>query len=217
MPWQAAVALAKSRPFSTYMVLSTSLGGLADYSEQVRSGKPFDSRRSALFFSFSCANAFVQYGVYFSLFSRLFPKALPFANSSFLQKLKDRPGQLDLLRQCSTDLLIYMPFVFFPFFYIFKGAIQGGCFDYLIDSTHRGDLSLGQLSELLRKAAAAGLALYIPEFQTDNLANMYFWGPGDIIVFTVPGWLRMPLCTVGQFFWFWLLSWMRGAGKAEVV
>jgi len=97
-----------------------------------------------------------------------------------------------VLKQTLFDLLVYTPLWFFPNFYVYKSMIQG--------------------EELISPLAAVPKAIqkYKETWLEDNLVNSSIWGPVDIIQFSVPAWLRMPMMISVNFLYTMLLSFMRG-------
>lgn len=188
--WGAVVTFPKRRPFATNLLLSSTLMPIADYNVQCLEGKKWDVRRTALFCAFGVYSGISWWLVYISLFRRIFPNAIRFANLPWAEKLKDGAGQLELVGQIAFDVLVYVPFFYFPGFYLFKAGLQG-------------------------ETLAGGMGLYRSNFVEDNLASFVIWIPGDFLCFTVPAWLRLPMSHVLSFSWNTLLSWMRGSAEVE--
>eukprot|EP00930_Biecheleria_cincta_P088276 TRINITY_DN77507_c0_g1_i1.p1 TRINITY_DN77507_c0_g1~~TRINITY_DN77507_c0_g1_i1.p1 ORF type:complete len:253 (+),score=21.77 TRINITY_DN77507_c0_g1_i1:74-832(+) len=184
-PWAAVVNFPKRRPFATNMLLCTSLTGLADYQMQMAGGKTFDLKRWACFCAFGVYQGVAQWLVYVSLFARIFPGAIRFANLPLAEKLRNRAGAGQLLGQICADLLVYIPVVYYPVFYVFRG--------YFHDET-----------------PATSLTRYWCNLRVDWMANIAFWGPGDIICFGAPAWMRLPISHLAGFGWNSILSWLRG-------
>lgn len=178
--------LPKRRPFGFSLLLSASFVPLADFMVQRSEGRRWDRKRTACFCLFGFYQGLACWGVYVTIFSRLFPKAAAFANLSLAQKLKDGAGLKQLFGQVCTDLFLYMPAVYFPVFYFFKAFVN---------------------SEPLNSAVQK----WQHNFFTDNTTSMGFWFPGDALIFAVPMWMRMPVSHVVSFSWNSILSWMRGA------
>lgn len=186
--WGALESFPKRQPFATNLFLGATLTPLADWNVQRVEGGEHDWRRSVFFSIFGCYNALAWWFVYISVFRRLFPNAIRFANLSGAEKLRDKAGQRDLIKQIAADLLIYVPFAYFPVFYSFKAWFEG-------------------------EMPMVALARYKTHFVEDNAAQLSVWLPGDIIVFAVPAWLRLPTSHMLGFLWSTVLSWMRGAPK----
>ena len=115
-----------------------------------------------------------------------------FANASFAEKLRDGPGALATLKQIAFDVGVLFPCVYFPVFYSVKELVQGA-------SANPVDW------------VSNGVAKYAHNFRTDVAAMATFWGPGDVIVCSVPMWLRMPSRHLLSLGWTSYLSYLRGA------
>ena len=57
---------------------------------------------------------------------------------------------------------------------------------------------------------SAGLQKCRQNFWEDNLGMCAFWGPADIVIYSVPLWLRMPLNHAISFAWVSVVSFWRG-------
>ena len=66
----------------------------------------------------------IQYAIYVPLFSRLFPTAASFTAKTLRQKLRDRIGMLNVIKQTALDQLVHHPFLYFPCFYWTKVVFQ---------------------------------------------------------------------------------------------
>lgn len=130
--------------------------------------------------------AIMNWIVYMPVFQRVCPGAMRFANQSWSQKVRDKPGQIDLAKQVLLDNAIYGPVMIFPCFYLLKAAVQE------------------------RISFVEGLSRYRDNILEDNLLSCSFWVPADIIIFAAPSWLRMPLVSGGSYTWMVILSWARG-------
>eukprot|EP00747_Dinoflagellata_sp_TGD_P197747 gnl/TRDRNA2_/TRDRNA2_69515_c0_seq1.p1 gnl/TRDRNA2_/TRDRNA2_69515_c0~~gnl/TRDRNA2_/TRDRNA2_69515_c0_seq1.p1 ORF type:complete len:242 (+),score=15.96 gnl/TRDRNA2_/TRDRNA2_69515_c0_seq1:146-871(+) len=187
--WGAIVTFPKRQPFVTHIILATAGSTYADYVVQYQSGQELDLRRLACFCAFGgFYQGTMSWLVYISLFRRLFPHAIVFSNRTWAGKLADRKGQLDVLKQTCFDNFAYVPFVFFPSFYVFKQVVQ-------------------ETEGSMRSA----FDMYFKNFVTDNLSSCCFWVPMGLLVFSVPAYTRMPVNHLLTFGWFSFLSWLRGA------
>jgi len=186
----------KRNPFVTNLVLSTSVAVLADYVVQRMEGRGWDKRRSCLFFAFGMFSGAALWFVYITIFSRLFPHAIRFANKDWGEKCRDRGGQLDVLRQSACDLLVWAPFGYFPMFYMFKASIQ-------------------EDGASVRECATHAWLHYRENMCQDVARNCTCWVPGNIICFSVPAWLRLPSTHAGCFGWNMLMSWTRGSPSVK--
>eukprot|EP00927_Polykrikos_kofoidii_P061357 TRINITY_DN56193_c0_g1_i1.p1 TRINITY_DN56193_c0_g1~~TRINITY_DN56193_c0_g1_i1.p1 ORF type:complete len:248 (+),score=20.67 TRINITY_DN56193_c0_g1_i1:53-796(+) len=190
-----ALAWPRRHPFATNVVLAAAKACLADLIVQFsEGGSKLDARRNAVFSCFGCAHGILQWFLYVRLFSYLFPNAVRFANLSWAEKLKDRAGQRDLLKQIALDNFGHNTFLYFPLFYTVKEAIQGTALE---------DQSPMDIARSARQK-------YLQNCVSDNLSVWAVWFPGDIVVYSVPMWLRMPSSHAISLAWTMLLSVMRG-------
>jgi len=189
--WGQISTFPKRRPFLTNMIIATVKTSIADFVVQVAEGKEIDYKRNAVFTAFGFAYlGAAQWFIYVTVFTRMCPHAVRFANLSWADKLKDKAGQIDLVKQIAVDNFVHYTFIYFPVFYVFKESIQGGGLDSAV--VHRA------------------LSKYWKNCVTDNLAMWGLWIPMDVIIYGVPVWLRLPLNHGVSFAWTMILSWMRG-------
>jgi len=152
----------------------------------------FDWKRSVAFAMFGLLYiGIVQWFLYVSVLTSMFPHALAFSNSSVSAKLKDGPGQMDLLGQTLIDNFLICSFIYFPVFYTLKALMQGGG-------------SIGS-------RAKSGLSKYRDNIVVDNLCSFALWVPADLFIFAAPMFLRMPLEHATSFGWTAFMSAYRGA------
>mmetsp|Transcript_79331 Transcript_79331/g.233050 ORF Transcript_79331/g.233050 Transcript_79331/m.233050 type:complete len:239 (+) Transcript_79331:121-837(+) len=183
--WGLVVNFPKRRPFATNLVLCTCLTTMADYQVQRVGGKPIDLQRSAYFCAFGFYSGLAQWLVYVSLFARMFPGAIRFANLPLAEKVRSRKGAGQLLGQILADLVVYVPFVYYPVFYVFQGYFR-------------------------EDSMTTSLTRYMNNFFVDWGANVAFWAPGDVVCFAAPAWMRLPISHLGGLGWNSILSWLRG-------
>lgn len=196
--WSYIKAFPERSPFATNMLMATFKTSLADLVIQKTEGREIDWRRNAIFAAFGAvALGGLQWVVYVEGFKRLFPACVKFASSPWAQKLKDRAGQKALIGQTVVDNFVWAPFGYFPLFYVFKESIQGGD-DF----------------EISWSRVKSGLSKWRDNFFPDAAAMAMVFVPADILIFTVPMWVRLPLCHSIGFAWCLVLSAMRG-GKIE--
>jgi len=181
-------------PRVTNTLAGTSFAFGADYVQQRAEGhQKLDWTRSFAFVGFVAVISQAGYVVYVKTFPRLFPAATTFASHPTLRaRIADRPGQRSLAQQIALDLFGWTPFCYLPVFYTFKAAFQGGIYEPV-------------------QAAVQGLHLYRANFVTDNAMSLMLWIPGDILCFTVPLHMRMPLSHALNFVFLSGLSALRGA------
>jgi hypothetical protein len=120
-----------------------------------------------------------------------FPGVEKFANSPLREKLRDIPGMLTVAKQVVLDIGFLLPCIYFPCFYTVKEILQGKSYNPL-------------------DWARDGVTKYINNAPVDIRALWSFWGPGNILVFSVPLWLRMPVRHFLSLGWTAYLSFLRG-------
>jgi len=205
---QRLTSFPRRRPFLFQFYLNSAVNFGADFNTQVTAEgrRPFsedanrklDWHRLCTFMCFGAVQACTAWAVYVRMFKALFPGAIRFSNKSWAEKLKDRQGQIDVLKQTAGDLFFYTPFIFFPNFYLFKTMIQGGAWD--------------DLSSLLK----ATWDRYKQTVVTDNVVTGCIYLPLDIVVFAVPAWMRLPTTIGLNYFFIMLLSFFRGAERPHI-
>lgn len=196
--WGAITTFPKRKPFATNLIVATVKTSAADLVVQGGEGKDFkdlDWKRNGVFTVFGFAYLGVcQWFIYVTVFKTLCPNAVRFSNLSWAEKLKDRPGQIDLVKQTALDNFVHYTFIYFPVFYTFKECIQGDGLDFSVFSR--------------------AMTKYWNNIVPDNLAIWGLWIPCDLAIYAVPIWMRLPLNHGVSFVWTMILSWMRGgAGK----
>lgn len=198
--WSQIITFPKRRPYATNIVVATVKTSLADFIVQKAEGKKeVDWKRNAVFTAFGFAYlGAVQWFIYVSLFTRLCPNAIRFSNLSWAEKLKDRPGQIDLLKQTFYDNFVHYTFLYFPVFYMFKELIQS-------DATQTKDQNSSIPERALKK--------YWNNCVLDNLYMWSLWVPGDLLVYAAPIWMRLPLNHGISLAWTMILSNLRGSEK----
>lgn len=191
--WKAIRSFPKRRPFATNIGLSLIVSGASDVVAQRAEGNnKLDVRRMITFSSFGLFMGVLHWHLYMTLYARLFPGGATFANLSMRQKLSDKSGQCDVIKQVVADLAVWMPFFYFPIFYSFKTVQNNPEIDFAA-------------------VPSSAMQMYRETWFQDNTASLGVWIPGDIVSFTVPVWLRMPVCLSISFAWQALLSMTRGA------
>lgn len=183
---QTVVGFPKRHPFVTNMLIVTGLTPLADYQVQRAENKGYDPSRSAAFVAFGVYQGIMQWLFYVTLMSRMFPGAVAFANMPLADKMRNRSGAWQLVGQMVVDLLVFIPIVYYPVFYTFRGYFNGDSME-------------------------TSLRRYAQNFVVDNGISVGFWIPGDILCFAAPMWMRLPISHTTGFAWNALLSWLRGA------
>jgi len=196
--WGAITTFPKRKPFMTNILIATTKTAFADFLVQNAEGKnsidTFDFKRSAVFTAFGFGYlGIAQWFIYVTVFTRVCPHAVRFSNLSMADKMKDKLGQRDLVKQILLDNFVHYTFIYFPVFYTFKELI------------HSGSLS----PETVKNACAK----YWNNSVVDNLAMWGLWIPMDVVIYAVPVWLRLPLNHAVSAVWTVILSWLRGNEK----
>lgn len=197
--WEYVKTFPKRNPFLTNVLLSITGYGAADYSVQRMTGDgKVDEKRVANFALFGLVQGCVSWVVFVNIFSKLAPASVRFSNLSFADKIRYTQGQKDVLKQVLLDNFVYTPLVFFPIFYSCKAAVQN---------------EPGAVNE---RALQAGRK-YVDNMLEDNLVSCKVWLLADILIFTVPAWMRMPAFQLVGFSFTMILSHMRGASSMDAV
>ena len=113
-----------------------------------------------------------------------------FTSQSWSDKLKDIPGLKALAAQTGLDLTI-LTFVYLPTFYIFKAGVFSGSMDPSI-------------------WFSSGFDTYTTNFSKDEVDLLKVWFPADLVCFSVPLYLRLPVRHIVSFVWTAYLSFARG-------
>jgi len=199
------------RPRLFNVLMATTKTWLADLIVQVGEGRmagrgsAFDWKRSGAFALFGFLYVgIVQWFLYVTVFTIVCPNAIRFANSPWEEKLHDRAGQMDLVKQVCYDNFLLETLIYFPVFYIIKESVNGNT-----PSKEGAEVQRRSLGGAVHN----GLAKYIRNFKQDNLASWAVWVPADVVVYAVPMFMRMPLDHMVSFGWTMLLSHMRGGEK----
>ena len=123
------------------------------------------------------------------IFKRLFDVDR-FTSQPWADKFQDGPGLRALAAQTALDLTV-LTAVYLPTFYVFKAAV---------------------FSEVVSVQAwvSSGVASYTRNFSKDVYDVVRVWAPADIVCFSVPLWLRLPVRHVVSFVWTAYLSFIRG-------
>ena len=130
--------------------------------------------------------------MYVHLFSRvLFPSAAAFVAKPLQERLRDRVGQITVVKQVALDQLVHHPFVLFPAFYCVKETIEDGRLGWKQLESARGK--------------------YVANVQEDCLVCWKTWVPAFLFNFSVmPIWLRVPFVAVVSFGFTTYFSFLRG-------
>lgn len=113
-------------------------------------------------------------------------------NLSLAEKLKDTDGLKSLGAQVAIDLM-FMSLANLPTFYVIKAFIMSGSND-----------PSGWVS--------SGLQTYQASIVNDVTDVVKVWLPADLVCFSVPLYLRLPVRHAVSFFWTTYLSFSRAGG-----
>lgn len=184
-------SFAKSFPMVNNMMIASGKAALADFFAQTVIAQTgldaVDWHRTFLFCLFG---AFYQGGFQYlyqvNIFSKLFDNVEQFTSQPWADKVKDGPGLRSLALQVLLDLLI-MSSIALPTYYTFKASVFSGAMDpalWLQD----------------------GLTSYGSHFGRDETDLLRVWIPADILCFSVPLILRLPVRQVISLFYTAYLS-----------
>ena len=188
------VDFARTYPFLNNLLIATLKTGAADLLAQtVISGSPItklDVPRSVLFMLFGAIySGGFQWLYQVRIFQKLFD-VNKFTNRSWSQKLRDRAGLQSLGAQTAHDLGV-LTVAYLPAFYIFKAGVFSGSMDPIV-------------------WVRTGLTNYGTNVGEDWFDLLRVWLPADLICFSVPMYLRLPVRHVVSFAWTAYLSFARG-------
>ena len=188
------VAFAQNFPFANNIMIASVKTAAADLLAQtVIAQTPLDAvdwQRSLLFclFGASYLGGF-QYLYQVQIFKRMFDVDA-FTSQPLAEKLRDGPGLRALAAQTALDLAV-LTAIYLPTFYVFKAGVFSGSAD--------PSVWLG-----------SGLQSYQTNFAKDEFDLLRVWLPADIVCFSVPLYLRLPVRHVVSFVWTAYLSFSRG-------
>ena len=188
-------AFARAYPITNNFIIATIKTSAADLLAQTvienKSFSEVDWQRNMVFclFGFAYLGGF-QYWYQVNVFKRLFPSVERFTSQSISAKLADVPGLIALGAQTVLDVGM-LSFVYLPTFYVFKAAV---------------------FSDTVSVQAWVnnGMGNYFKNCWKDWYDVVRVWGPADIVCFSVPLWLRLPVRHIVSFVWTAYLSFVRG-------
>lgn len=186
--------LLKKYPFETNLIISSSMKSTADLIAQIFvAGTPLDLidwRRNFLFFVFGFVyNGFFRYFYAVKIFDRIFDVD-KFTSQSWAQKLRDWPGIRAMCVQTALDQ-IFSVIVFLPTFYVLNSIIFSGSTEPLFWMRD----GLSNCAENLAKDASDIVKI---------------WVPVDLVIFSVPLYLRLHLTSFFGFMFAIYFSAVRG-------
>lgn len=185
---------AKENPFANNIGIATCKTAAADLLAQVVIAQTpiaeIDYERSLLFMAFGAIYlGGFQYLYQVQVFKRLFDVDA-FTSQTWGEKIKDIPGLQALGAQTLLDLFV-LTVIYLPTFYIFKAGVFSGSMDPSV-------------------WASSGIDNYTSNFAKDEFDLIRVWLPADLICFSVPMYLRLPVRHVVSFVWTAYLSFSRG-------
>jgi len=188
------VRFAQENPFANNIAIATCKTAAADLLAQVVIAQtPLDAvdwSRFALFATFGALYlGGFQYLYQVQVFKRLFDVDA-FTSQPWGDKVRDGPGLQALAAQTALDLTV-LTLIYLPTFYVFKAAVFSGSAE---PATWLG----------------SGLASYSTNFAKDEVDLLKVWLPADLVCFSVPLYLRLPVRHVVSFVWTAYLSFARG-------
>jgi len=188
------VEFAQKRPFANNLLIATAKTTAADLIAQTAiGGTPLmevDLQRAFLFCIFGCLYlGGFQYLYQVQIFKRLFDVD-KFTSQTIEQKLADGPGLRALAAQTALDITV-LTMIYLPTFYIFKASVFSGVMEPSF-------------------WFSSGLENFQANFAKDELDLLMVWVPADLVCFSVPLYLRLPVRHVVSFVWTAYLSFARG-------
>mmetsp|Transcript_3706 Transcript_3706/g.9953 ORF Transcript_3706/g.9953 Transcript_3706/m.9953 type:complete len:279 (-) Transcript_3706:348-1184(-) len=194
---------AQENPLANNLLIATCKTAAADLLAQTLiSGTPVgevDWARVSLFMFFGLfyLGGF-QYLYQVQIFKRMFDVD-SFTNQSWGDKLRDGPGLRALAAQTALDMTV-LTLVYLPTFYIFKAGVFSDA------GLLSGDLGAMDPSSWV----GAGIENFENNFAKDEFDLARVWIPADLVCFSVPLYLRLPVRHVVSFVWTAYLSFARG-------
>jgi hypothetical protein len=207
------VQFAKSYPFANNLLIATTKTAAADLLAQVVIAQTpvtdIDWQRSFLFCLFGCLylGAF-QYAYQVQVFKRLFDVDR-FTQQTWSEKLRDKEGLQALAAQTVLDLTV-LTVIYLPTFYIFKAAVFGGGGSTMMMTMIDDPLPTAPADPVVLQWLSTGLDNYRTNFAKDEADLIKVWLPADLVCFSVPLYLRLPVRHVVSFVWTAYLSFVRG-------
>ena len=138
-----------------------------------------------IFYIYSYTTGAFQYWYQVNIFKKLFDVD-KFTSQSWSDKLKDKEGLKSLFAQTAVDLTV-LTLIYLPTFYVFKAGVFSGSADPSV-------------------WLSSGLDSYSANFAKDEFDLLRVWAPADLICFSVPLYLRLPVRHVVSFVWTAYLS-----------
>ena len=188
------VRFAQRYPFLNNVLIATLKTGAADLLAQTALGGGtlhVDVPRSALFMLFGALySGGFQWWYQVNIFKKLFSNVDQFTQKPWKRKLRDRRGLQSLAAQTALDLGI-LSIAYLPAFYVFKASVFSGSLDPTV-------------------WFRTGLRQYQTNLAQDWVDMVRVWLPADLLCFSVPMYLRLPVRHAVSFAWTVYLSLLRG-------
>jgi len=182
----AYVKFAQANPFVNNLLIATTKTAAADLLTQTVTTHSVDPQRSLLFMLFGAVYlGSFQYLYQVQIFKKLFDVDR-FTQQSWSEKLQDTEGLQALAAQTVLDLTV-LTLVYLPTFYIFKASVFSGSMDPTV-------------------WWETGVGNYLTNFAHDEPDLLKVWLPADLVCFSVPLYLRLPVRHVVSFAWTAYLS-----------
>ena len=181
-------------PFANNIAIATTKTALADLIAQVLIAHTpiaeIDYERSLLFCGFGAIYlGGFQYLYQVNIFKKLFDVDA-FTSQPWKDKFKDKDGLKALAAQTAVDLTV-LTLIYLPTFYIFKAGVFSGSLDPSVWTS-------------------SGIETYQQNFAKDEFDLIRVWLPADLVCFSVPLYLRLPVRHIVSFVWTAYLSFARG-------
>ncbi|GAX11670.1 hypothetical protein FisN_7Lh036 [Fistulifera solaris] len=188
------VQFAQTYPFANNILIATTKTAAADFLAQVVIAQTpvaeLDLQRSFLFCLFGALYlGGFQYLYQVQIFKKIFDVDR-FTQQTWQEKLQDKEGLQALVAQTALDLTV-LTLIYLPAFYIFKASVFSG-------------------SSVPAEWVASGIDTYQTNFVKDETDLIRVWLPADLVCFSVPLYLRLPVRHIVSFVWTAYLSFARG-------
>lgn len=222
----------EANPFLAQLALCTAKTSACDLLAQVvlekKKFSEVDWKRNGAFtlFGFLYLGG-VQYFIYVNIFGKLFSRSImtTFGSQTIRQKLTNVPGLRTLFAQIVVDCGIHQPFLYFPAFYTCQELMS-----LMVDSTAKDSATSTEADSLARHLSNSfgdvaktentitsvfsnAMKKYLPNAIEDNVTMTCFWGPVNLVAFSLPMHLRLPFIHCTALFWNVILSVARGGDE----
>lgn len=186
-----------------------------------RSWSEIDWARNAVFVLFGFTYlGIIQWLLYVKWAKRMFKHMEHFCSLPLREKIRHGPGLRDMAALIALDFFVYQPVLYWPSFYVFKQVVSELGFDDTddgISSSHPDGTSPPLIStshdgagEALLRILRGAFHRYRETWFQDNFGMCAFWLPLDLVIYSVPLHLRLPLNHAASFVWTAIVSFFRG-------